>query len=195
MAQEADRAFSGRVTHLLERLRSGSEPERAELFEIVYADLRRMARARMARVPASDTLQPTALVHEAALRLLGREAEANDRNHFLALAARAMRDIIVEQARRHGAAKRGGDFQRLTLSGEWLAREGDEPLDALVVDEALTALAHVDSVAARLVELRVFAGLGVAEVAAELGLSLSGVDRRWAFARAWLARRLAAVED
>lgn len=181
---------SGEVTRLLAGLRAGNQGDREELFALVYGELKRIARRRMARVSPGGTLQPTMLVHEATLRLLGREAEARDRGHFLALAARAMRDVVVEQARRHAALKRGGAHRRSTLSAELVGR-ADEVIDVLVVHDALEAFARVDPQGARVVELRAFGGLGIEEIALELGWSPSAVDRRLAYSRAWLARKLA----
>ncbi len=180
----------GEVTRLLAGLRAGNEADREQLFALVYAELKRIARRRMAHVAPGGTLQPTMLVHEASLRLLGREAEARDRGHFLALAARAMRDVVVEQARRRAAQKRGGALQRCTLDGDLVGR-ADQALDVLVIHDALEAFARVDAEGARVVELRAFGGLGIEEIALELGWSPSAVDRRLAFSRAWLARKLA----
>jgi RNA polymerase sigma factor (TIGR02999 family) len=180
----------GEVTRLLNGLRNGHSADRERLFAVLYGELRHMARKRMPRGGSGATLQPTMLVHEALLRLLGRESEAHDRGHFLALAARAMRDVIVDRARQQAALKRGGAYERCALESDFVGPE-PQTLDVLAIHEALEALAEVDKEGARAVELRAFGGLSIGEIAQEMGWSPSSADRRLAFARAWLARRLA----
>jgi RNA polymerase sigma factor (TIGR02999 family) len=144
----------------------------------------------MAGVPASDTLQPTALVHEAYLRLLGRDGPAwASRAHFFNAAARAMRDIIVEQARRHASLKRGGGRRRVTLDEAALCPSSQAD-DLLALHEALEQLEVSDPTSGRVVMLRYFAGLSVADTARAMDVSPATVDRYWRFARAWLRRRM-----
>jgi RNA polymerase sigma factor (TIGR02999 family) len=174
------------------------EPEMqpaAELLPVVYAELRRLAAALAGRLPPGQTLQPTALVHEAYLRLVGdRDPGWNGRRHFYGAAARAMRDILVEQARRKGARKHGGGGQRVDLT-EGLAIIEPPADDLLAVDEAIQTLQAEKPHLAEIAMLRYFAGLSTDETAAVLGISASTLAREWRFARAWLARRLADAPD
>jgi RNA polymerase sigma factor (TIGR02999 family) len=171
------------------RAEAGMQPA-AELLPVVYAELRRLAAALAGRLPPGQTLQPTALVHEAYLRLVGdRDPGWNGRRHFYGAAARAMRDILVEQARRKGAHKHGGGGRRLDLT-EGLAVIEPPADDMLAVDEAIGALQAEKPHLAEIASLRYFAGLSVDETAAVLGISASTLAREWRFARAWLARRL-----
>jgi RNA polymerase sigma factor (TIGR02999 family) len=167
--------------------RAPGEPRPArELLPLVYDELRRLAAQRLAREVPGQTLQATALVHEAYLRLVGVDPERpwDGRGHFFAAAAEAMRRILVENARRH-RLKRGGDRARVDLGeDEPAAPETDD--DLLALDEALERLALKDKTKAELVQLRVFAGLTLAQSAEVLGLSTSTADRYWAYARAWL---------
>jgi RNA polymerase sigma factor (TIGR02999 family) len=164
----------------------------ADFLPLVYDELRRLAAARVAAEPAEQTLDPTALVHEAYLRLIGpADADRWDsRGHFFAAAAEAMRRILIESARRKDRRKRGGGWRRADLrDGPAVANlDSDELLD---LADALAALAEEDPVKADLVRLRFFAGLSVEEAAACLGISRATSDRHWAYARAWLWDRLA----
>jgi RNA polymerase sigma factor (TIGR02999 family) len=161
-----------------------------ELLPVVYAELRRVAAALSGRLPPGQTLQPTALVHEAYLRLVGEQDPGwNGRRHFFGAAARAMRDILVEQARRKGARKRGGDGRRVELT-EGLAVIEPPADDLLAVDEAIQQLQAEKPHLAEIALLRYFAGLSTDETAAVLGVSTSTLARQWRFARAWLVRRL-----
>lgn len=162
----------------------------AELLEAIYRELRALAAHQLRRRSGQASLEPTALVHEAWLRLMaGRSERWEDRSAFFASAARAMRDILVERARRTRAAKRGGGRTAVELGlSEPVAL--DDPAGLLALDEALRRLEQASPPAAEVVLLRVFAGLTVAETAAALDCSPSGVDRRWAFAKAWLQREL-----
>jgi RNA polymerase sigma factor (TIGR02999 family) len=172
------------VTSLLEAADRGDPNAAADLLPLVYAELRKLASARLAKEKPGQTLDATALVHEAYLRLVG-EQHFNGRGHFFAAAAEAMRRILVEQARRRQALKRGGDAQREDVELERIAApEPDGEL--LALHEALDklALAHPEKVA--LVKLRYFAGLTADEAAGALGISPSTGDRHWTFARAWL---------
>jgi RNA polymerase sigma factor (TIGR02999 family) len=157
--------------------------------EEVYAELRRIAAAYLRRERPGQTLQPTALVNEAYLRLAGQHPRFQNRAHFCAIAANAMRQILVERARARNAQKRGGGAARVTLEdGMAVAPQGTVDLAAL--DEALVRLAAIDPQQARIVELRFFGGLTVEEAAGALGISPATVKRHWAVARAWLAREL-----
>src|SRR5215468_10091157 len=179
------------VSNLLDRIRQG-EPAAADgLLPLVYDELRKLAAARLAGEAPGNTLDATALVHEAYLRLVGpADADRWDgRGHFFAAAAEAMRRILVEAARRKRREKHGGDRNRIDLDAAQPA--APEPRDDLVaLDAALTRLATVDPQAAKLVELRHFTGLSIHEAAQALGIAPRTADRVWAFARAWLHREL-----
>jgi RNA polymerase sigma factor (TIGR02999 family) len=177
------------VTQLLGAAAAGDPAAAASLLPLVYDELRKLAAARLADEKPGQTLQPTALVHEAYLRLVGSEPERgwNGRGHFFAAAAEAMRRILVESARRKRAEKRGGDLQRHDATAIPLA--APEPVEDLVaLDEALTRLAVTNKPAADLVQLRYFAGLSLPEAAAVLEMSERSAGRLWAYARAWLRR-------
>jgi RNA polymerase sigma factor (TIGR02999 family) len=173
------------ITQLLDAAAEGDPHAAAELLPLVYDELRRLAAARLAREDPGQTLDATALVHEAYLRLVGQGQERSyrDRGHFFAAAARAMRRILVDNARRKHNRKHGGGLHRRPLV-EGPAPEPDEEL--LALDVALDRLAVLDPLKARLVELRYFAGLSGDQAAAALGISPSTADRHWAYARAWL---------
>ena len=179
------------VTQILNAIERGDPKAAAELLPLVYDELRKLAAARMAEERPGQTLQATALVHEAYLRLVGGEAGApwNSRGHFIAAAAEAMRRILVENARRKKSEKRGGERNRIDLSqAEPLARA--DPAALLDLDELLTRLADEDPEAAGVAKLRIFAGLSVEEAAQALSTSRAGAYRQWAYARAWLHARL-----
>jgi RNA polymerase sigma factor (TIGR02999 family) len=182
---------SSNATELFTRVRSGDDGAMEELFPLVYEELRALAGRYMAREYERQTLQATALVHEAYLRLVpGGKLAWNDRAHFLALVARSMRQILVERARARHARKRGGERARpVTLHDEILGESARE-IDVLALDEALGQLASLDQRQARLVELRFFGGLTVEETSEVLGISPATVKRDWAFAQTWLRRRL-----
>lgn len=164
--------------------------ETSELFERIYDKLHALATRHFARQPPSATLQPTALVHEVYLRLARYDmTDVNDREHFLALAATAMRQILIDETRRRRAAKRGNDWVHVTLEGVCSPR-ADSAVDMLVLDDLLTRLGALDPRHARVVELRVFAGMTVAEVARALSVSLSTAEKEWRKARAWLRLEL-----
>ena len=179
------------VTQLLAAAEAGEPRAAADLMPLVYAELRRLAAARLAGEKAGHTLDATALVHEAYLRLVGggQARDWDGRGHFFAAAAEAMRRILVESARRRRRAKRGGDRQRVDLD---LAAPGeDDPThDVLALDEALGQLAAEDPRKADLVRLRYFAGLSLEAAAGCLGVSRATASREWAYARAWLFDRL-----
>jgi RNA polymerase sigma factor (TIGR02999 family) len=174
-----------KATRILEAIKGGDERSASQLFPLVYGDLRRLAARKLAQEKPGQTLQPTALVHEAYLRLVGPEGPHTfrDRGHFFAAAAAAMRRILIDIARRKQTQKRGGDRQRQALDA--LAAPGPEE-ELLALDEARQKLAATDPQKARLVELRYFAGLTGEQAAEVLGISPTTADRHWAYARAWL---------
>ncbi len=177
------------ITMVLRRVREGDSAAGERLFALVYDELRGLAGGQMRGQAPSHTLQATALVNEAFLRMADSKAELNDRTHFFATAAKAMRQILIDHARRKGAAKRGGDgaWDRVTLSG--VAGEERE-LDLVDLDSALTELAALDERQSRIVELRFFGGLSIAQTAEVTGLSTATIEREWRAARAWLAGKL-----
>ena len=174
------------VTRLLEAAAAGDRRAAADLLPLVYDELRRLAAAQMAREKPGQTLDATALVHEAYLRLVGPSAPGfADRRHFFLVAAEAMRRVLVDRARQKGGAKHGGDRQRVPLSEA--ERAADAVADDLrALDEALDRFATVDPVKAELVKLRYLAGLSEEEAAAALGISRATASRYWTYARAWL---------
>ncbi|WP_148598794.1 ECF-type sigma factor [Aquisphaera giovannonii] len=170
--------------------RPDSKQPAADLLPVLYAELHRLAAALTSRLPPGQTLQPTALVHEAYLRLMGdRDPGWEGRRHFFGSAARAMREILIEQARRKGSVKHGGQARRVELA-EGLAWIEPPAGDLLSLDEAIRQLQAEDAHLAEIVLLRYYTGLSVEETAAVIGASASTVKRDWRFARAWLARRL-----
>ena len=178
------------VTQLLDAAAAGDPQAAVDLLPLIYEELRKLAAARMAAEAPDHTLQPTALVHEAYLRLVGKDAGQpwNSRGHFFAAAAEAMRRILVESARRKLTDRAGGRLERVALPDSLAASTPPEEL--LALDEALIEFERHDPDAARLVKLRYFAGLSHQEAAAALGLSRRAADRVWALARAWLFRRI-----
>jgi RNA polymerase sigma factor (TIGR02999 family) len=179
------------VTQLLNAMDQGDPHAAAQLLPLVYDELRRLAAARLADEPSGNTLQPTALVHEAYLRLVGSPngEHWNHRGHFYAACAEAMRRILVEHARHKKRHKRGGQRQRLSLeAAESMVQTSIEDLPAL--DEALTRLAAHAPIKAEVVKLRFFAGLTMPEIAQALGLSLATAERYWTYARLWLYAEL-----
>ena len=179
-----------RLTDLLSGLDLNDPVQAAELLDLVYDELRALAAKKMHREKDAITLQPTALVHEAYLRLAaGRPVAWEGREHFFRVAARAMRQVLVDQARRRRAGKRGGEQVRVTLESELLGDSAD-PCDVLSVHEALERLRLVDPDLERLIELRFFSGLTVEEAADVLGVSPRKAAKDWAAARLWLHREL-----
>lgn len=176
------------VTQLLAAIRNGDQQATAQLLPVVYEELRRIARAHMAQERAEHTLQATALVHEAYLRLLGdADPRWDGRGHFFAAAAEAMRRILIEHARGKNALKRGGNFDRVELDDyPAIAGPCDKITDLLALDEALNRLAEQHAAKAELVKLLYFAGLNLDEAAAAQGISRTTAYRHWLFARAWL---------
>jgi RNA polymerase sigma factor (TIGR02999 family) len=179
------------VTRILSAIEQGDLHAADQLLPLVYDELRKLAAARLAQEKPGQTLQATALVHEAYLRLVDvdKAQHWNSRGHFFAAAAEAMRRILVEQARRRQAGKHGGGRLRLDLP-EDLAAPAARSDDLIALDEALTRLEHHDQGAAQLVKLRYFSGLSHQEAADALGLSRGAADRLWTLARAWLFRQL-----
>jgi RNA polymerase sigma factor (TIGR02999 family) len=173
------------VTSILSAIERGDPTAAAQLLPLVYVELRKLAARKLAREKPGQTLEATALVHEAYLRLVGQHEPRSyrDRSHFFATAAAAMRRILIENARRKRARKRGGGWQQQSLDSV-AAPEPDEEL--LAIDEALERLAAIDPKKAKLVELRYFAGLTGEQAAEVLGISATTADRHWAYARAWL---------
>jgi RNA polymerase sigma factor (TIGR02999 family) len=181
------------LTHILAAAGQGDSTAAAQLLPLVYDELRRLAAAQMAREKPGQTLDATALVHEAYLRLVG-DQQFENRRHFFAAAAEAMRHILVDNARRKHSRKRGGDRQRLELNDEQpVAAERGESL--LALDEALGRLEARDPDKARLVKLRYFAGLTIEQAAEALAVSVTTANRWWAYARAWLHEEIRRGED
>ena len=182
-------------TQLLARAKSGDDKAVSKLMPLVYDELRRLAASYIRRERPGQTLQATALVNEAYIRLISEKAHNwQNRTHFLAIAALSMRQILVQRARRRNAAKRGGDPERITLDEQLLpAAESGGPgdVDVLALDAALTRLGELDERQAKVVELRYFGGLTVEETAEALEISPATVKRHWTLARAWLKRELA----
>jgi RNA polymerase sigma factor (TIGR02999 family) len=180
------------VTQILEAVEHGDPRAAEQLLPLIYDELRKLAAQQLANENPGQTLQPTALVHEAYLRLVGtgRPRDWDGRGHFFVAAAEAMRRILVEAARRKKRAKHGGGRKRLDLNAAEPAAAIDPREDLVALDAALTRLTAEHPQAARLVELRHFSGLTVAEAAQALGIAHRTADRLWAFARAWLHREL-----
>jgi RNA polymerase sigma factor (TIGR02999 family) len=179
------------VSQILTDISNGAPDAASRLLPLVYGELRRLAAQKLRREAAGQTLEPTALVHEAYMRLVGDDSarQWDGRGHFFAAAAEAMRRILVENVRRKRSLKRGGDRARQDFDeAQLVAAEPCE--DLLALDEALDRLAQKDGVKAELVKLRYFAGLTIAESAKALGISDATADRYWAYARAWLHQEL-----
>jgi len=200
-----DKQSPGEVTRLLKRWSDGDASAIDTLWPLVYDDIRRMAGRQIAGERGGHTLQATALVNEAFIRLAGERAfEWQRREQFLALAAQIMRRVLVDYARQRGAQRRGDGAKRVSIHDTWAADEvdqlqaldafHDESVDVLAIDSALTRLQQVDEPQGRIVELRYFGGLTLEETALAAGISLASVKREWAMARAWLRRELAAYE-
>jgi RNA polymerase sigma factor (TIGR02999 family) len=179
------------VSRILEKIQQGGPAAADQLLPLVYDELRKLAAARLAQEKPGQTLQATALVHEAYLRLLGKTPDKpwDHRGHFFAAAAEAMRRILVEQARRKRRIRHGGALQRIELDQAYPLVESPRE-ELLALDEALTRLAALNPIRAEVVKLRFFAGLTMPEVAQTLGISLPTAERYWAFARTWLFAEL-----
>lgn len=179
------------VTGLLVSWRQGDAAALDRLMPLVYNELRRVARGHLRREPAGHTLQPTALVHEVFLRLVGTDhSTPTSRTHFFAISARLMRQVLVDHARRKRADKRGGGATVIGLDEASPAATQASSVDVLALDEALEVLSSLDARQCRVVELRFFAGLNIPETADALGISTATVEREWVMAKAWLHQRL-----
>ena len=186
---------AGKVTAILQAAQKGDQEAAARLLPLVYGELRKLARARMAQLPPGQTMQPTALVHEAYLRLLGKsDLHVENQRHFFFVAARAMRDILVERARSKAGPKRGGDRHRVELR-DTVADSEAYPAELLAVHEALEELEKEDPLKAQIVNLRYFTGMSWAETAQVLGVSERTLYRHWRFTKAWLKSRLGEAGD
>jgi RNA polymerase sigma factor (TIGR02999 family) len=180
---------SQHVTRVLQAAGDGDPSAAAELLPLVYDELRRLAHQRMGDEPSGHTLQPTALVHEVYIRLLGdREVQWDSRAHFFGAAAEAMRRILVERARKVHRLKHGGGRKRIDLNAQEIP--ADEPTSIIAMDEALTRLQQMDPRKGQIIMLRYFAGLSIEDTARAMGLSKTTVKDEWSFARAWLYREL-----
>jgi len=179
------------VTQILSALQVGEDCDTDALLQIVYHELRRLASARLKQEAFGQTLQPTALVHEVYLRLVGGDDQQSwdSRGHFFAAAAEAMRRILIDNARRKAAVKHGGEHQRLELNDADAVASAPD-LKLLALNDAITALEQVEPRKAELVKLRYFAGLQEPEAAAALGISRATASRWWAFSKAWLYERM-----
>jgi RNA polymerase sigma factor (TIGR02999 family) len=182
------------VTELLLRWRAGDQDALQSLIPLVYQELREIARRHLQGERPDHTLQSAALVHEAYLRLVDqRPFETRDRAHFLAIASRLMRQVLVDHARQHGAAKRGAN-QRVELDAS-LVLSPEPAVEMIALDDALKTLAEIDATQAQIVEMRFFGGLSIEEIAEVLGSSRSTVKREWNVAKAWLAREMERGRD
>jgi len=180
------------TTRLLDRMREGDSAASEALIPLLYRELRAIAAKCLKSERHGHTLQPTALVHEAYLKLVGqRDADYRNRGHFMAIAAMVMRRILVNHAQARAAAKRGGGARRIPLD-EGLIAESGRNLDLLALDEAMDRLAKRDARKAKVVEQRFFAGIGMSQIAENLGVSLATVKRDWEYARTWLTREMQA---
>jgi len=188
-------ASAENVVNILKGAQAGDQEAAAHLLPRVYDELRKLAEVRMAQLPPGQTMQPTALVHEAYLRLLGKsDLHVESQRHFFFVAARAMRDILVEQARRKAGPKHGGDRKRVELSDT--AEVGATvPEEVLAVHEALAELEKEDPLKAQIINLRYFTGMSIEETARVLGISERTLHRHWRFIKAWLKSRLGTVDE
>jgi RNA polymerase sigma factor (TIGR02999 family) len=178
------------ITQILHEIRGGNQQGAEQLLSLVYTELKRIAAQKMAGEAPGNTLQPTALVHEAWIKLVGdADAPFENRAHFFAAAAEAMRRILVDSARRKKAIRRGGSATRQELEEEHLVQHV-VPDELLAVDEALDLLAREDPAAANLVKLRYFVGMTMDEAATTMGVPLRTAERSWTYARAWLRRQI-----
>jgi RNA polymerase sigma factor (TIGR02999 family) len=182
------------VTRILNAIEQGDAKAADELLPLVYEELRRLAAQKMSHEQPGQTLEATALVHEAYIRLVGAEAQNwSGRTHFFAAAAEAMRRILIENARRKQRYKHGADYHRVDLNGSAITSEGPST-DLIALDEALTKFSEAEPAVAELVKMRYFAGLTLEQSAAILGVSRRTADRYWAYARAWLYQEITKAE-
>ncbi|HTB15884.1 MAG TPA: sigma-70 family RNA polymerase sigma factor [Bryobacteraceae bacterium] len=180
---------TGEVTRLLGEIHGGKKDAMNQLLPLVYDELHRLARSYFRRERGEHTLQPTALVHEAYIRMVDQKAAMQTRGHFLAVAATQMRRILLDYARKHRAERRGGGGQKVLLE-DTMAIAEQTPLDMIGLDTALTQLSRLDPEQAKLVELRFFGGLSVEETADVMGVSPATIKRSWSSARAFLHREM-----
>ena len=182
--------MSTQATQILHAMSTGDRSGADQLMELVYDDLRGLAQSHLQATPSDHVLQPTALVHEVFLKLVGSNVDCRSRSHFFALGAKAMRYILVDYARESSAQKRGGDRQRVPLADDLVvSAKRDE--DVLALDEALKVLTEIDPERAEIVEMRFFGGMTIKEVAEAIGKSPRAVDKQWAATRLWLRKYLA----
>lgn len=180
-----------RVTEILQAAASGDRQAASDLLPLVYDELRALARARLAKAPPGNTLQATALVHEAYMKVVGEaDPRWDGRGHFFAAAARAMRNILVDQARRKASVKHGGEARRVNETPEIVASDDVKPEQMISLDASLSRLEAEDPRKAQVVMLRVFCGLTNEQTAEALGISVPTVERDWRFARSWLQREI-----
>ena len=184
------------VTLILQAIQKGDPAASDQLLPMVYNELRRLARSKLADEPSGQTLQPTALVHEAYVRLVGAKTPQawNSKGHFFAAAANAMRRILIENARRKNSLRRGGDFHRVDVENFEIADPND-PAFLVALDASLDQLAKENPVVAQVVSLRFFAGLSIEETSEALDISVRTVNRHWSFAKAWLYSNLSDGES
>jgi len=179
------------VTLILNAVEQGDSRAVDELLPAVYQELRQLAAQKLSHERPGQTFQATALVHEAYLRLIAPESQCfNNRAHFFAAAAEAMRRILIENARRKASLKRGGDYQRIRLDKVEIAFDADEPDNLIALDAALTKLSKEDALKAELVKLRFFTGLSISQAAEIVGVSRATAIRHWSFARTWLLHEI-----
>ena len=190
MSDQPSSQTAGEVTRLLHAARAGDSEALERVFPLIYDDLRRAAQRVLRRERPDHTLQATELVHDAFLRLAGHVPNVQHRAHFLAIAARAMRQVLVDHARRRGAAKRGGEWVRTTLGDDVGAQAGMDAEELLALDDALARLEAHDKRLRAVVEYRFFGGLTEKEIADALGVTERTVQRDWVRARAWLHKEL-----
>ncbi len=184
-----DSTNSHPVTELLGRWKGGDQEALAMLIPLVYNELRVIAQHHLRRERPGHTLQSGALVNEAYLRLLGQHPDTQNRAHFLAVSSRLMRQILVDHARSFGAAKRGSDL-KVELDADIMSPQRGDPIDLIVLNDALDALTLLDEQQSRIVELRFFGGLSTEEAAEVLNISTATVKRDWSVAKAWLSRKM-----
>lgn len=184
------------ITHILSEIKSGNQEALDKLLPLVYDELRRLANSYLKRERANHTLQPTALVHEAYLRLLGQKEIAwQNRAHFFGVSARLMREVLIEYARAKNRLKRGGEFKTQIALDEAVSFAGAKDLDVVSVDEALTKLERLDERQARIVEMKFFAGMTIEEIAEVSDISPATVKREWATAKLLLYKMLNAENE
>lgn len=190
-----DTPSTSKITRLLIDWRAGDEQALGQLMPLVYAELRNLARRYLRRERSDHTLQPTALIHEAYLKLVDQELpHFQGRAHFYGIAARVMRQVLIDHARRHQAAKRGSEHEKISLE-EAIVYSQDRAAEFIALDDALKELGSFDERKCRVVELRFFGGLSLEEIAEALGISVATVGRELRLANAWLQRRMSEPHD